>query len=182
MSNEPKPTPTGQTSKAGIATDRPDYSDATLERLERNRAGQLVARLAGRADPVVDVQVARCFPWSLPDEYISLRDADGYEIVLFQSLDEVPGQLRESIEHELREKIFNPRILQILDFEHAFGVTSIHARTDRGDVRFEVRSRDDVRLLSATRALFRDADGNIYELSDLDALDAQSRRHLSNYF
>ncbi len=182
MSTEPRPNASSQPGKAGICSDRPDYTDAVIQQLERNRAGQLVARLAGRDEPVVDVQVARCFPWSLPDQYISLRDADGYEIVLFESLEDVEEHMRELIEHELREKIFNPRILKILDFEHAFGVTSIHARTDRGEVRFEIRSRDDVRLLSATRALFRDADGNIYELSDLDAMDAQSRRYLSNYF
>ncbi|MFW5841465.1 MAG: DUF1854 domain-containing protein, partial [Planctomycetota bacterium] len=65
---------------------------------------------------------------------------------------------------------------------HEFGVSNIKARTDRGVVNFQVKSRDDVRLLSASRALFRDADGNIYELPDLNQLDSQSRRHLANYF
>ncbi|MFP4353953.1 MAG: DUF1854 domain-containing protein [Phycisphaerae bacterium] len=177
------PKETARTRATGkLTSDRPDYSQARLVDLQRNAAGQLVARLAGRDEPIVDVQVARCFPWSMPDQYICLRDADGYEIVMFHELDEVDGSLRELIEHEMREKIFNPRILEVLEFEHKFGVSNIKARTDRGVVNFQVKSRDDVRLLSASRALFRDADGNIYELPDLNQLDSQSRRHLANYF
>jgi hypothetical protein len=49
-------------------------------------------------------------------------------------------------------------------------------------VTFQVRSRDDVRVLSSTRALFRDADGNTYELADLNALDAAGQKWMQNYF
>ena len=61
-------------------------------------------------------------------------------------------------------------------------MTSITAETDRGRVIFQVRTRDDVRVLSATRLLFRDADGNTYEVADSSALDAASRKFLQDYF
>ena len=160
-----------------IRTDNP-----AVRRVERNAAGQLVAWLEGRDEPVEDVRVARCFPWSVPDSYISLRNADGHEVALLETLDELPDEARAVIEAELRDKVFNPQILEVLEFEHEFGVSSIRARTDRGEVNFQVRSRDDVRMLSATRALFRDADGNIYEVADLDALDPASRHKLAHYF
>ena len=89
---------------------------------------------------------------------------------------------RQLVEQELREKAFSPRIQAVLDYKDEFGVVSISARTDRGDVTFQIRSRDDIRLLSPTRALFRDADGNTYELPDLAALDPASRRYLEEYF
>ena len=83
---------------------------------------------------------------------------------------------------ELKEKMFAPKILRVADYKDEFGVTSLTAETDRGMVTFQIRSRDDVRVLSNTRALFRDADGNTYELADLNALDAAGRKCLQDYF
>jgi hypothetical protein len=155
---------------------------AALRSLARNALGQIVAHLDGREEPVVDVRVARCFPWTLPDTYISLRDGHGKELALLKTLDGLDPASRQLVEQELREKAFSPRIQAVLDYKDEFGVVSISARTDRGDVTFQIRSRDDIRLLSPTRALFRDADGNTYELPDLAALDAASRRYLEGYF
>ena len=77
---------------------------------------------------------------------------------------------------------FNPKITRIVDFHHEFGVTSITALTDRGKVTFQIKSRDDVRVLSPTRAFFRDVDGNTYELPDRSKLDSTSKRYLQRYF
>ena len=154
---------------------------AALESVTRNPVGQLVVRLKGGAEHV-DARVARCFPWTLPDLYISIRDKDGKELCLVKTLEDLAPAGRELIREELEQKVFNPRILKVLDLKQEFGITSILAQTDRGQTTFQVRSRDDIRVLSAARALFRDADGNTYELHDLRALDAASRKHLAQYF
>jgi hypothetical protein len=86
------------------------------------------------------------------------------------------------LEAELSDKVFNPKILKIVDYKDEFGVTSITAVTDRGEVTFQIRSRDDVRVLSPIRALFRDVDGNTYELADVTALDSAAQRNLQRYF
>ena len=47
----------------------------------------------------MDVRPARCFPWSVPDCYISLRDSEGREIVLLESLSQLDAaSLRRSRE------------------------------------------------------------------------------------
>jgi hypothetical protein len=153
-----------------------------VERIERDDAGQLVVYVAGCDEPVVDARVLRCFPWSMPEGYLSLRNADGEEVVLLKAIDELDERSRDVVREELRDKFFSPKIRSVLEFKHEFGVSSITAETDRGEVTFQVRSRDDIRVLSPTRALFRDADGNTYELPDLDALDKTSRKHLQHYF
>ncbi|MFP4054874.1 MAG: DUF1854 domain-containing protein [Phycisphaerae bacterium] len=154
----------------------------SVRRIERDEAGQLVVHLEGRDEPIVDARVLKCFPWTVPDGYLSVRNPDGKEVVLLRTLDELNDDSRQVVEAELREKMFNPKIHRILKFRHEFGVTSITAETDRGEVSFQVRSRDDVRVLSEDRALFRDADGNTYELPDLSELDAASRKQLMHYF
>ena len=153
-----------------------------IERVEIDQAGRLVVHVAGRDEPVVDAKVARCFPWSLPERFVSIVDADGKEIAMLETLDGLDEHTRNTLAEQLAERIFNPVIRRVADHKHEFGITSITAETDRGTVTFEVRSRDDVRTLSATRALFRDADGNVYELPDLTQLDPASRKHLEYYF
>ena len=150
--------------------------------IKRNEAGQLIVKLAGRDEPIVDARVLRYFPWSVPDSYLSVHDTDGKEAAMLESLDSLDEDSRKVVEQELSEKIFNPKITRIVDFKDEFSVTSITADTDRGEVTFQIRSRDDVRILSPIRALFRDVDGNTYELPDLMSLDGPARRHLEKYF
>ena len=153
-----------------------------IESIDRNELRQLVVRLKGRQGAIVDARVARCFPWSLPGEYISIRTKDGKEVALLRTLEDLSGTGREVVEEELAEKTFNPKILRVLGYRNEFGVVSVEAQTDRGKVSFQIRSRDDIRHLSPTRALFRDADGNTYELADLRALDPASQKWLGEYF
>jgi hypothetical protein len=155
---------------------------SAVQRIRRNAAGQLELDLHGRDEPVVDVKVVRCFPWTVPERYISLRGPEDKEVVMLRSLDDLDDKSRRVVEEELQDKVFNPKIQRILSFKDEFGVTQIEAETDRGRVTFQIRSRDDIRVLSHRRALFRDVDGNTYELSDLSALDAAGRKYLERYF
>lgn len=169
--------------KPVVSASSPSWSDGeAVESLELNALGQTVLRLRGREEPLLDVRIVRCFPWSLPDTYVSILDKDGKEVALLRDLERVPAEAREIIRRELRDKAFNPQIRRVLACKSEFGVTSITAATDRGEVTFQVRSRDDVRILSARRAIFRDADGISYELPDLHALDTASRRHMQDFF
>lgn len=158
------------------------HGHSALRSLTRNDKGELVAQIAGKDEPVVDVRVARCFPWSLPDSLVSIRDKDGNELLLLETLDGLPRGTRELIEQELRDKIFAPQIEKILSYENRFGIITIKARTDRGEITFQMRSADEVRTLSPTRFLLKDADGNLYEIADMNQLDAQSRRLLADLF
>lgn len=160
----------------------PNFPDSAGLRVERNEAGELIAHVPGREEAVREAQVARCFPWSFPDSYVSIRDKDGKEVRLLNSLDELDAQSRAVVKQELHDRVFNPQIQRVSSVKHEFGITTIVAETDRGEVSFQIRSRDDVRVLSPTRALFRDVDGNQYELTDLSALDPSSRKRLDQYF
>jgi hypothetical protein len=169
------------TSEPAAATTAPGPDAARVRSVRRNEAGQLVVEMEGRAEPVVDARAARCFPRRFPEGYVSLRDKDGRELALFRTLEGVDPDLRARIEEELHDKVFTPRILRILDKKDEFGVVSLTADTDRGRVTFQVRSRDDIHHLAASHLLFRDADGNAYEVRDIAALDRPSRRFLREY-
>lgn len=167
-----------------MTDDRPkaERVACAVERIERNAAGELVVTLAGAGGPFVGARVARCFPWSIPEAYISVRSAEGKEIALLESLEELDQASRQIAQDELQGNVFQPRILRVTAFRTEFGVGMVTAETDRGAVSFEIRQREDVRHLSPTRALFRDPDGNTYEVEDLRSLDEYSRKHLQAYF
>ncbi|MCY2931436.1 MAG: DUF1854 domain-containing protein [Planctomycetota bacterium] len=167
-----------------MTDDRPntDSGVCAVERIERNASGELVVTLAGRAEPYVGARVARCFPWSIPEAYVSVRSSEGKEIALLDSLEALDEASRRIAETELHGSVFQPRIRRVTAFRMEFGVAMVTAETDRGPVSFEIRQREDVRHLSPTRALLRDPDGNTYEVEDLDALDDYSRKHLQTYF
>jgi hypothetical protein len=163
---------------AASLTERP----RRIARVEKNRAGELVVHFVDGDSPVVDAKLARYFPWSIPDAYISVRDDGGREVAVLKDLADLDAQSADVIRAELADKVFNPRITRILSHKREFGMTTIKAETDRGPVTFQMRERHDVRILSPTRALFRDMDGNTYELPDFYGLDAASRRHVFHYF
>ena len=163
-------------------SDAAEADNGRVVSITRNALGQLVAQFANRDQPITDVRIARCFPWSIPDSYLSIRSAEGKELALIVTLNDLDPSSRQVVEQELHEKVFNPRILRILDYNNEFGVISITAQTDRGNVTFQIRSRDDVRMLSPVRAIFHDADGNSYELHDISTMDALSRKLLHEYF
>ncbi len=155
--------------------------DRTIQ-LQRNVKGQLVAHVDGREEPVENVRVARCFPWSREGEYVSICDPDGKELVLLTTLEGIERTTRALIEEELRDKFFTPKIHKVSEYKAEFDVVSITAETDRGEVTFQIHSRDDVRLLSPGRALFRDVDGNVYEVADFSSLDHASQKRIEQYF
>lgn len=155
--------------------------EATVARLDRNGLGQLLVHLVGVPEPVVDAVAARCFPWSLPGGYVSVRTREGKEIALIKDPGTLDAASRTLLDEELRDKVFNPRILRITDHSREFGITSITAETDRGLATFQIRTRDDIRMLSLTRLAFRDADGITYEVADLPALDPRSRAVVEEY-
>ncbi len=185
-SEQEKDQPAAAGPAADEAADRPKRGPAggraAIEHLDVDDAGRLVVHLAGSDEPIVDAKVMRCFPWSRPQRYVSIVDPDGEEIVLLETLDELSEESRRVVERQLATRIFNPVIRRVIEHKREFGIASIIAETDRGTVTFQVRTRDDIRMLSATRALFRDADGNIYELPDVTQLDPASRKRLEHYF
>jgi len=133
-------------------------------------------------DDVADVRLRRAFPWSGPGKFISVRTAEGKELVLIEDLAMLDVDRRKLVERYLADTSFIPRILQVHDIDTQFGYQEWSVRTDRGDAKFRVQEREDIRFLGDGRFRIKDADGNIYELPNTHSLDAQSRKELSELF
>lgn len=136
--------------------------------------GQLILKRPGVED-VRDVRIRRAFPWTQPDQFISLRSKEGKELVMIDDLSTVEPALRKTVERWLEQNSFIPRILRIESVDVSFGYQLWKVQTNRGPAEFRVQEREDVRFLQDGRFSVRDADGNVYELPPLDQLDPASR-------
>ena len=143
--------------------------------LSVDEKGRLLLRRPGQ-DDVADVRIRRAFPWSRPGEHISIRNADGKEVVLIDDLLSLNVDQRAMIESRLEATSFIPRIKHVDEVDVRFGYQQWKVQTDRGPADFRVQEREDIRFLPDGRFSLKDADGNIYEMPSLERLDEHSRR------
>ena len=76
-----------------------------------------------------------------------------------------------------------PKITKVIDCEDKFGTLKWTVDTDRGEITFNIKNRhSDIKHLYGTpRIIVRDSNDNRYEIPDIDALDATSKRKLFSY-
>lgn len=133
------------------------------------------------SEDIADRQVIarRAFPWSRPDQFISLRSKDGNELALIESLSQVPDAARDQIVRFLSSGTFIPKVLRVqqINMEHGYQLWDVE--TEAGAVQLRVQEREDIRFLSETRFCVKDANGNVYEIPNVNELDEQSQRELS---
>jgi len=161
--------------------------EAELERLEILDGSRLriwrdeFRRLHVLVDGVtehVDLKPAPVFPISEVADYLSFLDQEGREVLLLANPGALDPDSRAILSEELSRAYFVPRITYIYEIEDAHGASRWEVETDRGYRIFDIRDREDLRVLGKRRLLLQDADGNRYEVQDINALDERSRRIL----
>lgn len=144
-------------------------------RLERRVDGQLWAVRGGEARAV---RVARCFPWSSPGRYISLRDEKRNEVLLIADPAELDEDSRRVLEEALIEADF---VLEIETIEAIRDETEIrcwHVGTRQGRRSFQTKRDDWPRPMPGGGLLIRDVAGDLFHIPDPARLDARSRQLL----
>lgn len=141
--------------------------------LWRGTDGQLWTEGPGGPAPV---RVVRCFPWSEPGRYLSLRDAEDEELALVRDVSELKPEARRALAHALLEAGFLLEIEAILAVEEEIEIRTFRVRTRQGERRFQTMRDEWPRELPAGGLLIRDVAGDLYLLRDARALDARSRK------
>ncbi len=149
--------------------------------LDRDVFGQLILTDAdGRR--YSGVEPARAYPISCPEQWVSLCDAEGHEVLFVRDMEKLPSELRSMLEEELSRREFVPTINEILKVADETDPSEWEVETDRGRTTFLLDSEDDVRRLGPYRVLFIDTHGIRYIIPDFRQLNSRSRRVLERYF
>jgi Domain of unknown function (DUF1854) len=143
--------------------------------LSRDRQGRLVARRDGQA---VAVHPVRCFPWSRPGAYISLRDDDDREIALVADPAELDPSSRAALEQALAEAGFVLRVTRVVAVEEELEIRTWKVETRQGDRTFQTARDEWPRPLPGGGFLVRDVAGDLYLIPPGDQLDRRSQHAL----
>ncbi len=126
-----------------------------------------------------NLEPRRLFPYSFPDHYITLVNAEEREEALIPSLEVLDDASREAITLCFADYYMVPEILEILQIEDKRSFRW-KVRTERGVVKFQIRNRhSDIKEHDGI-VILRDSNDNRYR-ADLTRLDEKSLRKVSCY-
>lgn len=185
----------GSTEDAGSADGTAQTQDAVRKRRQAHRlrmlqaadlhlertAGGFVALTVRGDEPerYERINAFRAFPLSAADAYVSLRDPDGGEIGMVESLDDLAPEQAALLRGELDRRYFTPLIERIRELKEEFGYSYWTVDTDAGRRRFTVQSgKNNVTVVGEGRLIIVDVDGNRFEVADYTALDRSVLRTL----
>jgi len=159
--------------------------DAAGLHLRRGPRGEVRLLLPDRC--YREVTLARAFPLSRPGAWISIRARGGGEVGLIPGTGALDAESRACAEEELRLRYFTPKVTAILDLRDEVpggrgGGVIWELETDRGPATLRMpNTNEHIQPLGEGRIFLTDRAGNRYEIPDLRALDAASRRRLGRY-
>lgn len=127
------------------------------------------------------VGVYRTFPVTMPDEYISIREADekAREIGVVEKLSALDADQAKMLTEQLNLRYFTPEITKIFDIKTEYGYGYFHVMTTYGECRFTIHTGgSSVVSLTDTRIVINDLDGNRFEVPDITKLTTTERKKL----
>ena len=148
-------------------------------RFSRTEGGFVALKFGDKEYSRVGVYLT--FPLTEPEEYISIREADekAKEIGIIEKLSDLDKDQQEMIREQIKLRYFMPTIVKVLDIKDEYGYAYWNVTTGFGACRFTTRmSGDAVILLSESRLMVTDIDGNRYEIPDFYKLSVGERKRL----
>ena len=158
------------------------YLDPEQVNVFRAEDGRVCATIAEEFT-VLSPRFMRSHPLSDPDRYISIRTPPpkSKEVGLLRNWRKLDPESRRLVEAELERRYLHPRVKRIVSVKEYGGLQLCILETDRGVREVTLRDvRDNVIYLGATRLLITDAEGNRYDIADVNALDRRSRTLLAD--
>ena len=141
-------------------------------KLERRVDGQLWATTGENEAPV---RVHRCFPWSEPQRYVSLRDDDQHELAFVTDAADLDRESRLVLEEALAEAGFILDVLAIEEIALEVEIRRWIVQTRQGQRSFQTRLDDWPREVPGGGLVIRDVAGDLYHVAEPEALDKKSR-------
>jgi len=127
------------------------------------------------------VELVRCFPWSAPGRYLSLRDADGVERAFVTDARELDAVSRVALDGALSQAGFVLDVVGVSAVEEDFELRTWNVETDRGPRRFQTPLDAWPREIGDGVWVVEDVYGDLYRVRDIARLDAKSRHILRGF-
>lgn len=146
--------------------------ETNLIRLERSSDGRLWADKNGKRTAV---KVSRCFPWSEPTRFLSLRDEKDAEVALIAELSELDPKSREVLEMGLAEVGFVLEIERIESCDEVYEIRNWKVVTKQGPRTFQTALDTWPREVPKGGFLIKDVSGDLYFVPNPEDMDDKSQ-------
>lgn len=144
--------------------------------LELRADGRLwLQRTSGDAQPV---SVQRCFPWSRPLEWLSIRSEEGEEVELIENLGKLDSESAEALLKALEEAAFVFTIEALESVTEEFELRQWRVRLKEGLRSFQTKLNSWPREVPGGGLLIQDVGNDLYLIPDLERLDPASSKLL----
>ncbi|HYF49797.1 MAG TPA: DUF1854 domain-containing protein [Planctomycetota bacterium] len=140
--------------------------------MSRSETGQVLAVLGAVKTPV---RVCRCFPWSQPGQFISLRDEKENEVALIRDLNELDEDSRRVLEGALAEAGFMLEIERIESAEEIYEVRHWKVHTRQGYRTFQTKLDEWPREVPGGGYLLKDIAGDLFHIPSPETMDEKSQ-------
>ncbi len=120
-------------------------------------------------------RLARAFPHSNPDQFVSLMDELGHEIGIIENPKKLDGASRNLLEAELKAIYFVPTISAITSVVSKGTGSQWTVDTDDGEYTFRILGRDALKGDEPPAIEITDEHGKRYRIDNYWDLDADSR-------
>jgi hypothetical protein len=117
----------------------------------------------------------KCFPWSEPQRFISLRDDKNNELMLVNDLAQLDPASRKALELALLESGFVLEIIRIDSIEEEYEIRNWKVVTKQGARTFQTERDAWPRAVPGGGLLVRDVAGDLFHVQP-ESLDAASRK------
>jgi hypothetical protein len=124
------------------------------------------------------VSVRRCFPWTEPVRFLSLRDGDEEEFAFVRDPADLDARSRAALERALAVAGFVFEVTRVLEIDEEVEIRRWRVETRQGPRTFQTRLDDWPRTLPRGGLLIRDLAGDLYHLAEPKLLDKNSRELL----
>lgn len=129
----------------------------------------------------IPVQVRRCFPWSTPNRFLSLRNEKDDEVFLIEDVSELDEVSRAHLEKYLNKMDFIISIVKVNSVIDEVELRRYDVTTEQGDRFFQTKLDDWPTITKDGSVVIQDLAGDLYIIKSPHKLDQKSREVIAPY-
>ena len=146
------------------------------------KGGFITLSLSGEDKGMVNIICA--FPFTAPNEFLSVRTADDKmeELGIIESINDFDNETVAIIKKQLEIRYFMPEITKVYSVKEEYGHTYWSVQTNKGRHKFTSPSGSSGSVIrKENRVIIKDSDQNRYEIPDITKLTAKEMKKLDLY-
>ena len=146
------------------------------------RGGFITLSLSGEDKGMVNIICA--FPFTAPNEFLSVRTADDKmeELGIIENINDFDNKTVDIIKKQLEIRYFMPKITKVYSVKEEYGHTYWSVQTNKGKHKFTSPSGSSGSVIrKENRVIIKDSDQNRYEIPDITKLTAKEMKKLDLY-